>query len=161
MPRLPPSKKFLWILARDSLKIFEFFLKLNFFGSPLFHMKSRVFLKYFVRSCRRADYNCSVWMIRQLNKIFILFSFIFSSLTLTNFTISVSFYHITILNFFISTYYVFSCSACIRFFRSDWLYYFLIVSIQCNLTNFFNKCIMFVVILTLIYYLLRILREFL
>ena len=43
---LPPKKKILLILAKDSLKI-----ELNFSRSVLFHMETRVFLKYFVRGC--------------------------------------------------------------------------------------------------------------
>ena len=46
MPSLPPKKKILSILAKDSLKI-EIELSL----SMLFHMNTIVFLKYLVRGC--------------------------------------------------------------------------------------------------------------
>ena len=43
---LPPKDKILSILGKDYLK-----WKLNFFRSALLHMKTTVFLKYFVRAC--------------------------------------------------------------------------------------------------------------
>ena len=47
-PSLPPKKKILLTLAKDSLKI-----EIEPFRSALFHMETRiVFLKYFVRGCR-------------------------------------------------------------------------------------------------------------
>ena len=46
MLSLPPKKKMLSILAKNPWK-----QKLNFSRSALFQMKTRVFLKYFVRSC--------------------------------------------------------------------------------------------------------------
>ena len=43
MPSLPPKEKTFSILAKDSLKI-----EIEPSRSALFHMKTRVFLKYFV-----------------------------------------------------------------------------------------------------------------
>ena len=40
------QKKFMSILAKDSLKI-----EIELIRSALFHMKTRAFLKYFVRAC--------------------------------------------------------------------------------------------------------------
>ena len=42
--RIPPKKKFLPILAKGSLKI-----EIELFRSAQFHVKTTVFLKYFVR----------------------------------------------------------------------------------------------------------------
>ena len=46
VPSLPPKKKILSILAKDSMKI-----EIELSHSVLFHMESRVFLKYFVCGC--------------------------------------------------------------------------------------------------------------
>ena len=46
MSSLPPEKEILSMLATDSLKI-----QIELFRSALFHMKTRIFLKYFVRGC--------------------------------------------------------------------------------------------------------------
>ena len=47
MSSLPPKRKILSALAKDSLKI-----EIELFRSALFHMKTKVFLKYFVFDCR-------------------------------------------------------------------------------------------------------------
>ena len=46
MPSFSPKKKILSILAKDFLKI-----EIELFRSLLFHMKTRGFLKYFLRAC--------------------------------------------------------------------------------------------------------------
>ena len=45
-PSHPPKKKVLSILTKDTLKI-----EIELFHSVLFHMKNRVFLKYFACGC--------------------------------------------------------------------------------------------------------------
>ena len=47
MPSPPAKMKILFILVRTLEK-----QKLNFFHSALFHLKTRVSLKYFVNDCR-------------------------------------------------------------------------------------------------------------
>ena len=46
MPSLPPKKKILATLAKESLK-----MESQLFRSALFHKKTNVSLKYFVRGC--------------------------------------------------------------------------------------------------------------
>ena len=47
MHSLPPKNKILSILPKDSLKT-----EIELSRSALFYMKTKVFLKYFVRACR-------------------------------------------------------------------------------------------------------------
>ena len=77
MSRVPPKKKILSLLATDSLKI-----EIKFSSSALFHMKTRVFLKYFVRGCR---YELAAKSL-SLNKPFNVCRIVFSA-TSTVFTI--------------------------------------------------------------------------
>ena len=50
VPSLPPPQNILSMLAKDSLKT-----QYSFFRSALFHMKTEVCLKYFLRGCRTTN----------------------------------------------------------------------------------------------------------
>ena len=91
-----------------------------------------------------------------------LHSFIFSPLKSSKLIIFVLLYYIFIFNLFIFTYYVFSCSVWVCFHRTNWFYH---VTTQYNFINSTVNMLcflllVFVVILTLIYYLSRILCDF-